>query len=158
MNESSQSLPFCSKSLQHLGGSDVWEPRPPSEPWWLGCPGASSTIGTLVLGCAGASATIGNLGAWMCESLEHHRHLGTRLCGSLEQHGHLGGSDVREPQTPSVTLLLGCAGASSTIGTLLHGCAGASSTKAKVGPLLVRERRVKKVSPFQTHECRLVAH
>ncbi|PPD83804.1 hypothetical protein GOBAR_DD19274 [Gossypium barbadense] len=43
------------------------------------------------------------------------------MCGSLEQHGHLGGSDVREPRTPSATLVLRCAGASSTIGTLVPG-------------------------------------
>ncbi|PPR87450.1 hypothetical protein GOBAR_AA33238 [Gossypium barbadense] len=34
MDESSRSLPFCNKSLHHLGGSDVWEPQPPSA---LGC-------------------------------------------------------------------------------------------------------------------------
>ena len=65
MDESSRSLPFCNKSLHHLGGSDVWEPQPPSVTLMLGCAGASSTIGTLVHGCAGASDTTGKLGPWL---------------------------------------------------------------------------------------------
>ncbi|PPS07754.1 hypothetical protein GOBAR_AA12886 [Gossypium barbadense] len=55
----------------------VREPRAPSAPWWLGCTGASSSIGTLVLGCAGASDTVGNLGSWMCGCLA----LVPRMCG-----------------------------------------------------------------------------
>ncbi|MFQ6663641.1 hypothetical protein Gotur_031084 [Gossypium turneri] len=78
----------------------------------------------------------------MCERLEHNRYLDACICRSVEHHRHLGGSNVPEPLTPLATLVLGCARASSTIGTLELGCAGASSTKAKVGPLLVREHRL----------------
>ncbi|MBA0753141.1 hypothetical protein Gogos_005505, partial [Gossypium gossypioides] len=68
----------------------------------------------------------------MCGSLEY-RHLGAWIYGSLEHHRHLDASDVREsravpthwcldvqkPRRRPVTLVLGCAGASDSIGTLV---------------------------------------
>ncbi|MBA0624764.1 hypothetical protein Godav_010056, partial [Gossypium davidsonii] len=104
-------------------------------PWSCG---ASGTIGTLVLGCGRASDTIDNLSPWSCKSLGHHRYLGAKMCGSLRHHritrplvvqeprapSAPGRLYVREPQTLSTTLVLGCARASSTIGTLVPAMCG----------------------------------
>ncbi|PPS04087.1 hypothetical protein GOBAR_AA16575 [Gossypium barbadense] len=114
----------------------VREPRAPSTPWCLDAPGragasgtignlglgrarASGTIDTLVLGCAEASNTIRNLGPWSCESLGHHWQPRPLV--------------VREPRALLAPWCLGCAGASSSIGTLVLGCVGASDTIGNLG-------------------------
>ncbi|PPS10874.1 hypothetical protein GOBAR_AA09770 [Gossypium barbadense] len=51
-----------------------------------------------------------------------------RMCGSFEHHQQLGASDVWEPRAVLAPWYLGCARASSSIGTLVLGYLGASDT------------------------------
>ncbi|PPS07753.1 hypothetical protein GOBAR_AA12885 [Gossypium barbadense] len=77
---------------------------------------------------------IGNLGPWSCESLcaiGTIGNFGPWSCGSIGHHRQPRPLVVQEPLAPSA---LGHAEASGTIGTLVLGCAGASDTIGNLGP------------------------
>ncbi|KAK5819934.1 hypothetical protein PVK06_024969 [Gossypium arboreum] len=95
----------------------VREPQAASAPWYLGCVGASSSTGTLVLECAGALSSIDTLVPRMCGSLEQHQHhgasdtigkLGPWLCRSLGHHQHLGGCMCESLSTTGNLVLWSC--------------------------------------------------